>query len=105
MTAEKTYVTYEEFGAINRDHDTVTSAYAFSTDDTPIVIEDAHLPNPELLYRLFPDYDADFAVGKPYPYGTPKQVTAKGIRSRAGREILPFRRSEQYPSLAGLTLE
>ena len=69
-----------------------------------LVIDDAHLPNPELVYHLLPDYDADFAVGKPYPYGTPKQVAAKGIRSCAGREILPFCKAEQYPDLAGLTL-
>ena len=69
-----------------------------------LLIDDSHLTNPNLVYYLFPDYDAEFAPDKPYPYGTPKQVIAGGIRSRAGREIRPFRKPEQYPDLAGLTL-
>ena len=69
-----------------------------------LLIDDSHLTNPELVYYLLPDYDAEFAPDKPYPYGTPQQVIVKGIRSLAGHKILPFRKPEQYPALSGLTV-
>lgn len=69
-----------------------------------LVIDDEDLPADGLTYAIFPDYDANFAPGKPYPYGTPCHVTAK-VSSRAGREIRVCEKPAQYPELGGLAIE
>ncbi|MBO7176528.1 MAG: hypothetical protein J6W14_04080, partial [Clostridia bacterium] len=70
-----------------------------------LVIDDRHLPHDDLTYSLFPNYDKEFSPNKPYPYGTPKQVIAKGIRTLSGREIRAFVNPLQYPALSEFTLD
>ena len=69
-----------------------------------LVIDDRCLPNEKLTYFLFPNYDKEFSADKPYPYGTPTNVTARNIRSLAGREICTFAVPAQYPALSELAL-
>ena len=70
-----------------------------------LVIDDRHLTHDGLIYSLFPNYDKDFSPNKPYPYGTPKHVIAKGIRALSGREIHAFVNPLQYPALSEFTLD
>lgn len=69
-----------------------------------LLIDDTALEDPALTYTLFPNYDADFCEGKPYPYGTPKTVRTKDIRSASGREIIACADAKQYPHLTDLTI-
>ena len=42
-----------------------------------LTIQDAHLPQEDLSFTIFHNYDPSFAPDKPYPFGTPKQLQAK----------------------------
>ncbi|MBQ9692785.1 MAG: hypothetical protein IJV70_06475, partial [Clostridia bacterium] len=61
-----------------------------------VTIKDENISAENLTYYLFPDYDGSFAPGKPYPYGTPKNVTAK-LTSNAGRAVKVCEKAEEYP--------
>ena len=67
-----------------------------------LTVDDSELPE-ETAVAVFPDYDPDFAPGKPYPYGTPTDVTAR-ITSHSGRVIRLCEKPEQYPALKGLEI-
>ena len=47
------------------------------------------------LYIL-PDYDSNFAPGKPYPYRPVKRLVAHGIVTENGRKALPYANEKQY---------
>lgn len=61
------------------------------------VIRDEHLPQTDIQYVIFHDYDPDYAPGKPFPFATPKQLTAQ-VTVTSGREIKPFRYPEKFPN-------
>lgn len=63
-----------------------------------LTVRDEELKADHLSYVVFFDYDQNFAPGKPYPYGTPKQVTVS-IASNAGRPIALCEKPEEYPGL------
>jgi len=62
-----------------------------------LTIEDAHLPHRDVSYVIFQDYDPDFAPGKPYPFGTPKRLTAH-VRSAAGRQVALCQYPDRFPN-------
>lgn len=68
-----------------------------------VTIKDENISAENLTYYLFPDYDGTFAPGKPYPYGTPKNVSAK-LTSNAGREVKICEKAAEYPYLDELVI-
>lgn len=69
-----------------------------------LLVEDSHLPPEITHYAVFGNYDSTFAEGKPYPYGTPKNVRLSGITSASGREIMVCKNAAAYPHLTGLVI-
>ena len=70
-----------------------------------LLIDDTHIDDPTLSYAVFPDYDAEFREGKPYPYGTPRAVMLKNIRAKSGRTVTLCRNIQEYPHLSTTLIE
>ena len=70
-----------------------------------LLIDDADVP-PDAVeaYAVFPVYDSEFAPDKPYPYGTPKQVTVSA-RVASGKKLIPLAAPALYPHLQELCIK
>jgi len=66
------------------------------------VIDDEHIDADGIFYCLLPDYGSQKDEDCPYPYGTPEKISLKGLRSKAGRDIIPFENPKQYRDIKGL---
>ena len=67
-------------------------------------IEDTHCET-DVLYCVFPNYNTKNWNGeKPYPYGTPENVTIRRVLSQKGGTFIPFDNPEQYPHINDLKL-
>lgn len=62
-----------------------------------LTIED--FEDSEGYINLYSDYDANYAPGKPYAYGTTKNLKLENVKSKSGREIRVSSRPEQHPYL------
>lgn len=69
-----------------------------------LTVNDSNIEADDLCYYLFPDYDPTFAPNKPYPYSTPKNVSAK-ISTKSGREIKICEKPEEYPFIFDMELD
>ena len=78
------------------DHD---FGYDCSLPDTmqiDLQICDSHLTEQDVSYTMFPDYDPDFAPDKPYPFGTPRKLSAR-ICVDSNRKIIFCQNIKQFP--------
>ena len=86
------------------DHD---FGYPCGMPETIVVdglqINDADVPG-DLSYVLFSEYDPNFDEKKPYPYGTPKTLTAH-VSVESGRTIALSPHPKAYPNLAAEQLQ
>ena len=64
--------------------------------DLELTIDDAHLTRDDISYVLIHAYDSEFAPGKPYPFGTPKQLRAQ-VTCTSGRRIALSQNPEEFP--------
>ena len=61
-----------------------------------LTVDDTHLPQKDLFYVIFHEYDPGFAADKPYPYGTPKELKAKVV-SIGRRKVELCQNSNRFP--------
>jgi hypothetical protein len=68
-----------------------------------LIIQDSALADKDLSYYLFPNYDSAYAPDKPFPYGTPKNVTV-AITTASGKAVALCEDPALYPSLGNPNL-
>ena len=68
-----------------------------------VTVDDAALPQ-DTVTAILPSYDPAFAPDKPYPYGTPRQVSAS-VCSVSGKPVTVCEHPIQYPTLADWHIE
>ncbi len=83
----------------NGDHDFgYTACMPESIVIDGLRVEDSGFDKETPLYIL-PDYDPDFAPGKPFPYVPTRKLSVKGVCSDAGRRIYVFAREDEYEGI------
>ena len=56
------------------------------------------------VFNNYDTYDDAFKAGKPHPYGLPKTVTLKNVRTASGKPITPFEDERLFPGV-NVTIE